>query len=51
VNATASGKRTIGTTNVPGCLVKVDDVAGHLGMNPVEEITRNCRWLNSDVAP
>ena len=37
--------------NVPGCLVKVDDVAGHLGMNPVEEITLNGRWLSTGVAP
>jgi pimeloyl-ACP methyl ester carboxylesterase len=37
--------------NVPGCVVKVDDVAGHMGMNPVEEISQNCRWLSSGVAP
>ena len=27
--------------NVPGCLVKVDDVAGHLASDPVQEITEN----------
>ena len=37
--------------NVPGCVVKVDAVAGHMGMNPVEEITQNCGWLSSGVAP
>ena len=37
--------------NVPGCVVKVDDVAGHMGRNPVEDITENVRWLNSGVVP
>jgi pimeloyl-ACP methyl ester carboxylesterase len=37
--------------NVPGCVVKVDDVAGHMGKDPVEEITQNCRWLKSGVVP
>jgi pimeloyl-ACP methyl ester carboxylesterase len=38
-------------SNVPGCLVKVDDDAGHMGMNPVDEITQNVRWLSSGIAP
>ena len=37
--------------HVPDCVVKVDDAAGHMGMNPVEEITQNVRWLTSGVAP
>ncbi len=31
--------------NVPGCVVKIDDTAGHLGRDPVEEITENMRWI------
>ena len=38
-------------SNVPGCLVRVDDAAGHLGMDRVAEITQNVRWLSSGVAP
>jgi pimeloyl-ACP methyl ester carboxylesterase len=37
--------------NVPGCLVKVDGVAGHLGANPEQEIAENARWLSVGVAP
>jgi pimeloyl-ACP methyl ester carboxylesterase len=37
--------------NVPGCIVKVDDVAGHLGSDPEEEIAENARWLAAGVAP
>ena len=37
--------------NVPGCLVKVDDVAGHLGADPVQEISENMRWLRDGVPP
>jgi pimeloyl-ACP methyl ester carboxylesterase len=37
--------------NVPGCLVKVDGVAGHLGTNAAEEIAENLRWLATGVAP
>jgi pimeloyl-ACP methyl ester carboxylesterase len=31
--------------HVPGCAVKIDDEAGHLGVDPVAEITANMRWL------
>lgn len=31
--------------NVPGCVVKIDDAAGHLGRDPVEEITENMCWI------
>jgi len=37
--------------NVPGCLVKVDDDAGHMAGNPVDDITQNVRWLSSGIAP
>jgi pimeloyl-ACP methyl ester carboxylesterase len=37
--------------NVPGCLVKVDDVAGHLGADPEEEIRQNVAWLRDGVPP
>jgi pimeloyl-ACP methyl ester carboxylesterase len=37
--------------NVPGCLVKVDDVAGHLASDPVQEITENMRWLRHGTPP
>jgi pimeloyl-ACP methyl ester carboxylesterase len=36
--------------HVPGCIVKVDD-AGHLGLDPVEQITINMRWLRDGEAP
>jgi pimeloyl-ACP methyl ester carboxylesterase len=31
--------------HVPGCIVKIDDDAGHLGRDPVEEISEEMRWL------
>jgi pimeloyl-ACP methyl ester carboxylesterase len=37
--------------NVPGCVVAIDDVAGHLGSDPVQEITENVHWLRDGVAP
>jgi pimeloyl-ACP methyl ester carboxylesterase len=37
--------------NVPGCIVKVDRVAGHMGENPEEQIAENLRWLSRGVAP
>jgi pimeloyl-ACP methyl ester carboxylesterase len=37
--------------NVPGCVVKVDDVAGHLGADPEQEIAENMRWLRDGVPP
>lgn len=37
--------------HVPGCVVKVDDVAGHLGTDPVEEITADVLWLRDGVPP
>jgi pimeloyl-ACP methyl ester carboxylesterase len=37
--------------NVPDCVVKVDDVAGHLGTDPEREIAENMTWLRDGVAP
>jgi pimeloyl-ACP methyl ester carboxylesterase len=37
--------------NVPGCLVKVDSAAGHLGENPEEQIAENLRWLRDGIHP
>lgn len=37
--------------NVPGCLVKVDDEAGHLGADPERQIVQNLRWLRDGVPP
>jgi pimeloyl-ACP methyl ester carboxylesterase len=37
--------------NVPGCIVKVDDQAGHLAADPAEEIAQNMRWLRDGVPP
>lgn len=37
--------------NVPGCLVKVDGAAGHLGADPEEEIAENIQWLSAGVRP
>jgi pimeloyl-ACP methyl ester carboxylesterase len=37
--------------NVPGCIVKVSDSAGHMGGEPEQEIAENARWLSAGVAP
>ena len=37
--------------NVPGCIVKINDVAGHMGANPEHEIAENARWLTAGIAP
>lgn len=37
--------------NVPGCVVKTDDVAGHLGSDPEREISENMLWLRDGVPP
>jgi len=37
--------------NVPGCVVKVDDLAGHLGSDPEQEIAENMDWLRDGVPP
>jgi pimeloyl-ACP methyl ester carboxylesterase len=37
--------------NVPGCVVKVDDTAGHLGSDPEQDIAENLRWLCDGVPP
>jgi pimeloyl-ACP methyl ester carboxylesterase len=37
--------------NVPGCVVKVDDTAGHLGEDPEQEIAENVAWLRDGTPP
>jgi pimeloyl-ACP methyl ester carboxylesterase len=37
--------------NVPECVVKLDDVAGHLGSDPEQEISENMHWLRDGVPP
>jgi pimeloyl-ACP methyl ester carboxylesterase len=37
--------------NVPGCIVAVDEAAGHLGADPVERIASNARWLTEGIPP
>jgi len=37
--------------NVPGCLVKIDGVAGHLGSDPADEIADELRWLATGLEP
>ena len=37
--------------NVPGCLVKVDDVAGHFSSDPEQDIGENLRWLRDGLLP
>ena len=37
--------------NVPGCIVKINDVAGHLGANPEQEIAESAGWLSAGIAP
>lgn len=37
--------------NVPGCVVKLDDDAGHLGSDPEREIAENVHWLRDGVPP
>ncbi len=37
--------------HVPGCVVKIDDTAGHLGEDPEREIAENVAWLRDGIAP
>jgi pimeloyl-ACP methyl ester carboxylesterase len=37
--------------NIPGCIVKISDAAGHLGADPEQEISENARWLSAGIAP
>jgi pimeloyl-ACP methyl ester carboxylesterase len=36
--------------HVPNCVVKIDD-AGHLGRDPIEEISEEVRWLRDGTPP
>jgi pimeloyl-ACP methyl ester carboxylesterase len=37
--------------NVPGCVVKLDHDAGHMGADPEREISENMHWLRDGVPP
>ena len=37
--------------NVPDCVVKIDDEAGHMGSDPEREIAENVHWLREGVPP
>jgi pimeloyl-ACP methyl ester carboxylesterase len=37
--------------HVPGCIVKIDEAAGHMGSDPAAEIAETVRWLSAGVAP
>ncbi len=37
--------------NVPGCIVQIEDSAGHMGSNPEEQIAADARWLREGTAP
>ena len=37
--------------NVPGSQVKIDDVAGHLASDPVQDISENILWLRDGTPP
>jgi pimeloyl-ACP methyl ester carboxylesterase len=37
--------------NVPDCVVKIDNEAGHMGSDPEREIAENVRWLRDGVPP
>ena len=37
--------------NVRGCIVKINDDAGHLGANPEQEIAEDARWLSAGIPP
>lgn len=36
--------------HVPGCLVRIESGAGHLGTNPEDEIAEHARWLSRGAA-
>ena len=37
--------------NVPGCIVEVEDTAGHMGSDPEERIAADVRWLRDGIPP
>lgn len=37
--------------NIPGCVVKIDETAGHLGSDPEQEIAEEAAWLREGVPP
>jgi len=37
--------------HVPGCVVKIDDTAGHMGEDPEQEIAESVAWLRDGTPP
>jgi pimeloyl-ACP methyl ester carboxylesterase len=37
--------------NVPGCIVEIEDVGGHMGTDPEQQIASDVRWLSEGVVP
>jgi pimeloyl-ACP methyl ester carboxylesterase len=37
--------------NVPNSIVKIDEVAGHMGADPEKQFAANARWLSAGIAP
>jgi pimeloyl-ACP methyl ester carboxylesterase len=37
--------------NVPDCVVKIDNEAGHMGSDPEREIVENVQWLRDGIPP
>jgi pimeloyl-ACP methyl ester carboxylesterase len=37
--------------NVPGSIVKLDEVAGHMGADPEKQFAENAGWLSAGIAP
>jgi pimeloyl-ACP methyl ester carboxylesterase len=37
--------------NVPGCIVEIEGVGGHMGTDPELQIASDVRWLSEGIAP
>jgi pimeloyl-ACP methyl ester carboxylesterase len=37
--------------NVPGCIVEIEDLGGHMGTDPELQIASDVRWLSEGVVP
>ena len=38
-------------SNVPGCIVEIEDEGGHMGTDPEQQIASDVRWLSEGVPP
>ena len=38
-------------TNVPGCILEIEDEGGHMGTDPEQQIASDVRWLSEGIAP